>query len=123
MNVILDTHIFLWALSNPEKISDERRLELQTLANVIHVSAVSVAEIAIKRSLGKLHAPFDTILMISRSGFKKLDFSCEAAAVLETLPFHHRDPFDRMLIAQSLVYKWPIMTDDAKFYRYDCKCI
>jgi len=123
VNVILDTHIFLWALSVPERISEKRRVELQTLANVIYVSAVSVAEIAIKRSLGKLHAPFDTISMIEQSGFKPLDLSCEAAAVLETLPYHHKDPFDRMLIAQSFAHNWPIMTDDEKFLRYDCRCI
>lgn len=123
MHIILDTHIFLWALSSPERISKDRLLELQTLANIIHISAVSVAEIAIKRSLNKLHARFDTVSMIEQSGFHKLDFCCEAAAVLETLPFHHKDPFDRMLIAQSLAHNRPIMTDDEKFLKYDCKCL
>ncbi|MBN2340386.1 MAG: type II toxin-antitoxin system VapC family toxin [Deltaproteobacteria bacterium] len=123
MNIIIDTHIFLWALSEPEKISEQRRVELQTLANVVHVSAVSVSEIAIKRSIGKLDAMFDTVSMIERSGFTPLEFRCEDAALLERLPYIHKDPFDRMLIAQSVARNWPIMTDDPKFRHYDCKCI
>jgi PIN domain nuclease of toxin-antitoxin system len=61
--------------------------------------------------------------MIEKCGFMQLDFSCDDAFALKDLPFHHRDPFDRMLIAQSLSRDYPIVTDDAKFSRYGCKLV
>jgi PIN domain nuclease of toxin-antitoxin system len=123
MNIIIDTHIFLWALSDPKKIDPHRLDELQTPANTIYVSSISIAEIAIKASIGKLSTDFDAVKMIEMSGFEQLDFRCEDAALLKELPSHHKDPFDRMLIAQSISNQYPIMTDDAKFAKYDCKII
>jgi PIN domain nuclease of toxin-antitoxin system len=123
MNIIIDTHIFLWALSNPKRIDPHRRDELQTPTNTIFVSSISIAEIAIKASLGKLSAKFDAVKMIEMCGFEQLDFRCEDAALLRDLPVHHKDPFDRMLIVQSILNQYPIMTDDAKFGKYDCTII
>jgi PIN domain nuclease of toxin-antitoxin system len=123
MNIIIDTHIFLWALSAPEKIDSCRLDELQAPTNTVYVSSISIAEIAIKASLGKLSAEFDVVKMIGMCGFEQLDFSCEDAARLRDLPVHHKDLFDRMLIAQSMSNKYPIMTDDVKFEKYDCTII
>jgi len=123
MNILIDTHIFLWALSDPKKIDPRRLDELQTQSNTIYVSSISIAEIAIKASLGKLSAEFDAVKMIEMCGFEQLDFRCEDAAMLRDLPTHHRDPFDRMLIAQSISNRYPIMTDDSKFGKYDCVII
>lgn len=120
---MIDTHIFLWALSAPEKIADTNREELELLTNTIYVSAVVIAEIMIKASIGKLQIDIDPVEMALASGFEMLDFSGREALLLRSLPFHHKDPFDRMLIAQSLVNKIPIMTDDHTFRSYDCTVI
>jgi PIN domain nuclease of toxin-antitoxin system len=121
MNIIIDTHIFLWALTDPFKINDAKRSALEDLLNTIYVSAVTIAELMIKASLGKLQIDFDPVAMAKESGFELLNFSAEAALLLRDLPFHHRDPFDRMLIAQSMADNCPIMTEDPKIAIYDCR--
>ncbi len=123
MKIILDTHIFLWSLSNPKKISKANLFEIETLSNIIYVSSISIAEIMIKTSIGKLTMDFNPVEMVKESGFETLDFTCEDALLLKDLPFHHKDPFDRMLIVQSIVHKMHILTDDEKFRCYDCKVI
>jgi PIN domain nuclease of toxin-antitoxin system len=123
MNIIIDTHIFLQSLVSPEKIDKQRIYELETQANTIYVSSVSIAEIMIKASLGKLTVPFDPAEMIVKSGFEELSFTVKAAILLKDLPFHHRDPFDRMLIAQSIAHNYHIMSNDGKFAAYDCKLL
>ena len=123
MNTIIDTPIFLWALSEPEKLDGTKRVFLEDLANTVYVSAVTIAELMIKTSIGKLEINFDPVEMAKKSGFALLDFSSEAALLLKNLPFHHRDPFDRMLIVQSLSSNYPIMTQDPKFAQYGCRVI
>jgi len=123
MNIIIDTHIFLLALSDPNKISDAKRSALEDLANTIFVSAVSIAELMIKASVEKLRIDFDPVLMAKESGFGLLDFSAEAALLLKDMPFHHKDPFDRMLIAQSITDNYPIMTEDPKIALYNCQVL
>ena len=123
MKVIIDTHIFLWALTNPKLIEKTKRAELQTLSNIIYLSSISIAEIMIKASIGKLQCDFDPVEMAGKSGFEMLDFNGTDALLLKDMPFHHKDPFDRMLIAQSIANNYPIITDDKKFECYDCKMI
>ena len=123
MKILLDTHIFLWALGNPSKLSDKQLFEIEALSNIICVSSISIAEIMIKSSIGKLVVDFDPIEMVKKSGFELLDFTAKDAVLLKDLPFHHRDPFDRMLICQGLVNKMRIMTADEKFQLYDCKLV
>lgn len=123
MKIIIDTHIFLWALSEPDKLSLNHKKELQKKYNQILVSSVTVAELMIKTSLGKLNINFDPIEMISEIGFEQIDFSAADAMRLKSLPFHHKDPFDRMLIAQSLNRDFYLMSQDCKFNLYDCKLI
>lgn len=91
--------------------------------NIIYVSAVSIAEIMIKSSVGKLEVDFDPEEMARHSGFELLDFSANDALPLKELPFHHRDPFDRMLISQGIARDYQIMTHDPKFGMYDCKVL
>jgi len=123
MNIIVDTHIFLWALSSPSRINHRKRVELETAANTVYVSSVSIVEIMIKASLGKLPIDFDPVEMAERSGFDLLDFSGRDALPLKDMPFHHQDPFDRMLIAQGISRNYSIMTNDAKFSLYPCKLL
>ena len=123
MKIILDTHIFLWALSDPGRISPDNIVEIETLANTIYVSSISIAEIMIKSSLHKLNISFDPIKIVENSGFEFLDFKAKDALLLKEMPFYHKDPFDRMLIAQSIANKYRIMSDDSKFKLYDCKLV
>ena len=123
MKIILDTHMYLWALGDPDKIDGERLFEIQSPVNTIYVSSVSIAEMAIKSSIGKLNFDFDPVEIAAESGFEMLDFTGHDAMVLKDLPLHHRDPFDRMLIAQSLNRKIPVLTNDPKFSQYACRVV
>lgn len=118
MNILLDTHIFLWALAEPGRLGDANREALETRLNSAYVSAVSIAEIMIKASLGKLAVNFDPVEVTQETGFELLPFTAEDAMPLGSLPFHHRDPFDRMLIAQAMTRDYTIMTSDGKFASY-----
>jgi len=123
MKIIIDTHIFLWALSDPDRISLGRRNKLETRTNIVYVSSITIAEIMIKSSMGKLQIDFDPVEFAQKSGFDLLAFSGPEALLLKDLPFHHRDPFDRMLICQSLINNYPLMTDDNKIRQYNCQVI
>ena len=91
--------------------------------NTVYVSSVSITEIAIKASLGKLELVFDPLDAAEKSGFEMLDFSARDALILTDLPFHHRDPFDRMLITQAISRKLIIATQDSIIDRYDCQIL
>jgi len=123
MKIIIDTHIFLWALAAPTRIAAHKLKERETPTNIIYVSSITIAEIMIKASIGKLDIEFDPKEIALQSGFELLDFTSQAALLLKNLPFHHKDPFDRMLICQSLCYEYPLMTDDKKIAQYDCKIL
>ena len=123
MRLIIDTHIFLWALMEPSRIEATKLAAIETQANIVYVSSISIAEIMIKASIGKLDVQFDPVEMVEKCGFEHLDFGGEDALLLKELPFHHRDPFDRMLIAQSLANQYPLVTEDQKFHAYDCKLL
>lgn len=123
MHLIIDTHIFLWALSDPEKIAPSQRASIENQANTVYVSAISIAEIMIKQSIGKLGIDFEPTETAIQIGFNLLDFTAKDATLLKTLPLHHKDPFDRMLIAQGINNGFPIATNDNKFPAYPCELI
>ncbi|PCI45411.1 MAG: PIN domain nuclease [Proteobacteria bacterium] len=123
MKIIIDTHIFLWAISDLNRISMRQREELETATNTIYVSSISVVELMIKSSIGKLQVNFNPVEIAEKSGFEMLDFSAKDAIPLKDMPFHHKDPFDRMLIAQSMARGIPVMTNDKKFNLYHCKVL
>lgn len=123
MKILLDTHMFLWAIAEPEKLSKRFREQLEVPTNTIYVSAVTVAELMIKASIGKLVVDFNPAEIAVESGFELLDFSAEDALLLRELPFHHRDPFDRMLIVQSQRNKLRLMSVDAKVALYGCAMV
>lgn len=123
MNIIIDTHIFLWSLSEPSKIAKNNLRDIESPLNSIYVSSITIAEIMIKASIGKLQIDFDPVHLAEQSGFEILDFSGRDALLLKTLPFHHRDPFDRMLISQSLSTKYSLMSYDTKIRLYDCNVL
>ena len=123
MKIIIDTHIFLWSLSEPSKLNSEQQTNLQSLSNTIYVSSISIAEIMIKASIGKLEINFNPVDLAIETGFEVLNFKGQEALMLKEMPFHHKDPFDRMLIAQSITYNYPIITNDSKFTLYNCRLL
>jgi PIN domain nuclease of toxin-antitoxin system len=123
VKILIDTHIFLWMLSSPEKLNDKRRYELETPANEVFLSSMSIAELRIKHSTGKIHIAFDPLEVAKKTRIEMLNFSGTDAMMLGQLPLHHKDPFDRMIIAQSIVNGLSLMSDDPKFLEYDCKVI
>lgn len=123
MKILIDTHIFLWMLSYPEKLHEKRRYQLESRSNEIFLSAMSIAELMIKHSIGKIHIDFDPMEMAEKTGVELISFSGREAMLLGRLPLHHKDPFDRMIIAQAIINGIPVMSDDPKFLPYDCKVI
>jgi PIN domain nuclease of toxin-antitoxin system len=123
VKLLLDTHIFLWAIADPGRLSATQRREIEDPINTVYLSSVSVSELAIKASLGKLSFDFDLLAIAEKSGFELLDFSASDALLLKDLPFHHRDPFDRMLIVQAQARDLFIATQDTTFALYDCRVL
>ena len=123
MKIIIDTHIFLWVLTEPEKLKQEYLGHILDISNEIFVSSIAIAEIAIKNSIGKLDFDFDIGDAVQMSGFEPLDFNVEDAIELMRLPCHHKDPFDRMMISQSITRNYYIISDDYKFKSYPCKLL
>ncbi len=118
MKLLLDTHVFLWALENEDRLSANARDAIADANNIIFVSAVSAWEIAIKRGLGKIELDVDLDEAVDELGFLRADLRFSTARLLSTLPALHRDPFDRMLIAQSIEDGIPLVTDDDVIRRY-----
>jgi PIN domain nuclease of toxin-antitoxin system len=122
MEILLDTHILLWFVKGDARLAVPKRDAIAAPANHILVSLASLWEIAIKTSLGKLDIPAGLDLLVPA----EMDFLNTTLAHIQsvqTLPFHHKDPFDRMLIAQALTEDIHIMTDDPNFPRYGVKVI
>ena len=118
MNYLLDTHVFLWVLAEPARLSPKAAAAICDRRHAVFVSAVSSMEIAIKTGLGKLSAPQDLEQEILLRGFSHLPLHFRHGNLLRTLPLHHQDPFDRMLIAQALSERLTVITHDRKFEAY-----
>jgi PIN domain nuclease of toxin-antitoxin system len=116
--LLVDTHALLWWLADDPSLSPAARDAIADPNNEPLVSAASVWEIAIKRSLGKLAAPDDLPDTIADEGFAWLPISARHAWTVRDLPMHHADPFDRVLVAQAVVEGVPIVTTDARFAEY-----
>lgn len=118
MKLLLDTHAVLWWLADAE-LSETAREAIADPDHLIAVSSASVWEVAIKRALGKLEAPDGLVDVLTDSGFEPLPILQAHAEAVGSLPAHHRDPFDRMLIAQARIEDLTIVSRDATFDRYD----
>ena len=121
MNIIIDTHIFLCLACCPDKISSKHINYIEDLDNNIYLSSLSIAEIMIKKSIGNLDFDADLLNLVDEMGLKILDFDAKSALMLGILPFHHKDPFDRMIISQALTKNYKIISVDKKFKLYDCE--
>lgn len=118
MRLLLDTHVFLWAVTDDEKLSAKAR-RLITEAEAVFVSSASIWEASIKAGLGKLPVDIDALVAeITNSGCLELPVHAAHAARVRDLPHIHRDPFDRMLIAQALAEPLHLLTADSYLSQY-----
>lgn len=122
MRLLLDTHAFLWFINGDESLSRRTRLLIQEAGNDILISIATLWEIAIKNSLNKLELsqPFEVLIPreLSNNEFTQLPITVDHLIQLGNLPLHHRDPFDRLLIAQSLYEQVPLISKDNEFDKY-----
>lgn len=118
MKLLLDTHALLWWLSDHKSLTTKATKAIKDGGNDIFVSAVTAWEISIKRALGKLKAPDDLEEALEANRFNHLPISIRHGLVAESLPRHHDDPFDRMLIAQAQTEQLTIVTHDVRMKQY-----
>ena len=122
MRLLLDTHIFLWSLSDVDRLTTRVRQAIEDSTNSVFVSSASTWEIAIKWRAGRLELPLppDDMLPtgIARSHFEVLPISVAHTLAAANLPMHHSDPFDRMLIAQAMIENATLVTVDQKIMHY-----
>ena len=116
MNLLLDTHVFLW-WSEGRRISPQAFTAIADPDNIVYVSAASIWEISIKSARGKLKVD-DAIFDVGNDDFEPLPITHADARLSGSLPDHHRDPFDRMLVAQALAYDLVLVTRDTKIQLY-----
>lgn len=127
MKILLDTHAFLWLVSDHPRLSDVAKAVFLDNSNELFLSAVCGFEIAVKHGLGKLklsESPTEFIRRrIENNNLIELPISMEHATNLQNLPLIHRDPFDRLLISQSMVESIPLLSADQQMRAYSIDCI
>ena len=125
IRLLLDTHIWLWMVTAPDRLSAAARRLVVPMDNELILSAVSPWEVAIKYATGKLRfsAPIQTLIpeWMAQAGVIPLPINHRHATQVASLPLHHADPFDRLLIAQAQVEQLTVLTTDPDFDRYDVK--
>lgn len=122
MRLLLDTHVVLWQLSGDRELS-QSALDAISDADDLLFSVVSFAEIGVKASVGKLVVPPDLQAKIAEAGVRSFGLSAAHGLAVATLPPHHRDPFDRLLIAQALTEGLTLISANASFAAYDIRVI
>jgi len=126
MQLLLDTHVVLWALADDPDLPDRARTLISDERNTVWVSAVSIWEIAIKHALGRGDMPIsgeDALGYCRSAGYRWLDMRPEHAAAIESLPPIHGDPFDRLLVAQARFEPMRLLTHDRTVARYDASIL
>ncbi len=123
MNLLLDTHVLLWWLDDPAGLSEASRTAIRDGKNVVYVSAATVWEIVIKQALGKLDAPSDLEEVLRACRFTAHPVTVAHALAVRSLPPHHRDPFDRMLIAQAVCDGLTVVTRDPEILLYPVQTV
>lgn len=122
MRLLLDTHVVLWQLSGERELSAPARAAISEADDLL-LSVVSFAEIGIKTSVGKLEVPDDLQGRIADSGVRTLGLSPAHGLAVSELPVHHRDPFDRLIIAQAMIERLTVVTADARFQPYGVRLL
>lgn len=119
MRLLLDTHALIWAAADPDRLSGRAAEAIADPGNDVHVSAVSAWEVAIKRARGRLRFPDVDTGLLRTLRFAGLPIALEHAVEVGRLPVHHRDPFDRMLVAQARTDDLTLVTRDRLLEPYD----
>jgi len=120
-SLLLDTHVLLWIATRDRRLGRSAADAIRDGGTVVYVSAASAWEIAIKRALGKLDAPTDLGAVLRAYRFTALDVTIDHGLGVEALPPLHRDPFDRMLVAQARTEDLTLVSDDARLAAYDVR--
>jgi len=120
--VLLDSHVLVWWLGDSRDLGPTTRTAI-TEAESVFISAVTPWELRIKAALGRLDLPGDLLGILAEEGFEALTISLEHGARAAALPWHHRDPFDRMLIAQAVAEDLVLVTADAQLTAYDVRLL
>ena len=123
MRLLLDTHVLLWALAEDPALDVRAREAATDQRNDVFVSAASVWEIAIKRAQGRLRSPDNLIATVADAGFSELPITFAHAEQAGALPSHHKDPFDRILIAQARAEGLVLVTANANIPRYGVRTL
>lgn len=118
MRLLLDTHVLLWELAGARRVSQAAQEAIEQATELLF-SVVSFAEIGVKAAAGKLSVPHNLIEHVLRSGVQILRLDAGHGLAVADLPMHHRDPFDRLLIAQARSEQLTIVTADRRLARYD----
>jgi len=118
MTLSLDTHVLLWSLSAPERLSQAARNAIEDLSNLVFVSAAVTWEIAMKVGLGKLRAPSDLVTQLAAANFQELPITIAHTLAIKQLPNLHRDPFDRIRLAQAKAAGLTLVTADPQVLQY-----
>ena len=116
--LLLDTHVLLWSLAEPLKLRDRARDAIENADNDVFVSAITAWEITVKRAKGRMIAPDNLSEIVEEKGFTHLPLTLHHAEQAGCLPMHHRDPFDRFLVAQAQVEGLVLVTRDARIPLY-----
>jgi PIN domain nuclease of toxin-antitoxin system len=116
---LIDTHVLLWLDEKPGRFSEQVLGLLRDPKHVVHCSAASLWEIAIKQSVGKLQIKGTLPSLIEQYGFTELPVTARYAELTRTLPMHHRDPFDRMLVAQAMAEHLVLISADRQMLAYE----
>jgi PIN domain nuclease of toxin-antitoxin system len=123
MRLLVDTHAMLWALGEPSALSSVARNTIADPSNLIVVSSASLWECAIKASIGKLDLPENFFNSIPEAGYEVMPIWISHLNVYRTLPMHHRDPFDRMLVAQARAEGLTLISRDPEIAKYDVETL
>jgi len=127
VKLLLDTHAFLWAIGDPGRLSPNSRNAIEDARNDLLLSLASVWEIAVKSGLGKLTIPKPAVPFVQRQvvlhRMAMLNIQVAHLAAVERIPAHHRDPFDRMLVAQALEERIPLISGDRQLRKYGLQII
>ena len=126
MRLLLDTHAFLWFEAGDRRLGARARTAIEAEDAVLLISAASVWEMTIKASMGRLSLPVSVASYMgekARAGYRLLPVTWADASAVESLPFHHRDPFDRLLAAQAQIHGCALVSRDRQFRKYGVEVI
>ena len=123
MKLLLDTHVLLWWLEDSPSLPDRIKDVIADSRNAVLVSAAVVWEIRIKQALGRLSLPANFRQVLEQQPFESLSITADHAHALAGLPMHHRDPFDRLLVAQAQAEELVLVTHDARMEQYEVRLL